>query len=147
MLIFCLAGAQVLHIVPQSLWVHVSSCPAMSRRTLSLEASSAPGSYTLLPFLLEWFLSLGRNGCGEDAHLGLNILQSDALHPDQCWVSGLVTIFWKEKFLYWGLRALIHGYNKSLGVSLMLWILCLVNRIIVERSSLEPMIFLATGFW
>lgn len=122
-----------------SLWVHMCSCPAVSRKHCILELTHHLWSS---PFFFPPFL-VGR-GVVWTSHLELSIPQPLILCTR--WGFVLISDYCKERLLWWGLRdPSIHGYSgKSPGI---IRILCPFSRIIEVASCLGPMICLATGPW
>lgn len=100
----------------QSLWVHMCSCPVVCRRQLPL-CHLLPLIHTpLLPFLLQWSLSLGRSRYGYMFHLGRNIPWSHSL----CMLTNVNHhILQMEASLIKDESCINLWYNKSLRVGLI----------------------------
>lgn len=66
-----------------------------------------PLTFKLITFPLpQWLLHLGEKCAIHMFHLWL-ILPITSLHLSQLWVSGLITIYYKKKFLWWVLSDLL----------------------------------------
>lgn len=99
--------------------------PAVSTKHVPV-ALHLSGSYIPMYPLLQWSLSLWREEWG--VYVSFRAEHSFSLlfsirNFAQLWVCALITIYYKCKCLWWGLRyTLIYGYNdRSLGVDLILW--------------------------
>lgn len=110
--------AQVLHMLSQLLWINVCNVSYCSQKTLLVCHQSLPLTLSIFSLpLSRWSQSPGQRRYEIDCTFHpKNFVVSFSWNFDQLWTSVLITIYLKNRLLYWGLRDVLNCGSNNMSL-------------------------------